>query len=65
MRTQADRYQIRQGDSNPASGQRLPPLSPSDRELQLRVCSMDRKKDLERESHFAKFLILFSFLHDL
>lgn len=28
MRTQEDRYQTRQGDSEPVSGQRLPPLSP-------------------------------------
>lgn len=45
------------------------PSFPTDRELQLRVRSMDREKDLERESHFAtflgKWLILFSFLHDL
>lgn len=27
MRTQEDRYQTRQGDLEPASGQRLPPLS--------------------------------------
>ena len=69
MRTQADRYRSGREIQNPASGQRLPPFSPSDRELQVRVCSMDREKDLERESHFAKFLgkwlILFRFLHDL